>query len=156
VQALDALNASAMTHTEIARHVHERFGVPGWWSQSVAVGYERIRGLREKGQSRGGTYEVSKSKTVPVAIADLWAAFAPAARRRWLGDVALTVRKATPEKTMRVTWPDGTSVELFFWKKGAAKSQISLAHRKLATRADAEKARAFWGERLSALVDWLG
>ncbi|HLU39906.1 MAG TPA: hypothetical protein VK081_11005 [Planctomycetota bacterium] len=149
---LDALGASAMSHTDIARLVRERFELSGWWSQAVTVGYERIRGLRERGQRRQGAWEVNKAKTVPVPVAALYAACAPAARRRWLGSVQPTARKATANKSMRFAWPDGTLVEFNFWAKGPNKSQITVTHHKLATREAAEEARAFWAERLGALA----
>ena len=75
VRALDAVDASAMAHREIARHVHEEHGTSGWWAQMVTVAYERIRGLRDVGQRRGGTYDVNKSKTVAVPLAKLYRAF---------------------------------------------------------------------------------
>jgi hypothetical protein len=52
---------------------------------------------------------------------------------------------------MRVTWPDGTSVELYFVAKGEAKSQVAVQHGKLADRASADRMRAYWAERLAAL-----
>ncbi|HSL70724.1 MAG TPA: hypothetical protein VK864_10815, partial [Longimicrobiales bacterium] len=47
VHALDGLGADQLTHSEIARTVHEKFDVPSWWTQTVTVGYERIKGLRD-------------------------------------------------------------------------------------------------------------
>jgi hypothetical protein len=72
-------------------------------------------------------------------------------RRRWLGGVKFTIRTAIPEKSMRVTWPDGTSVELYFIVKGPAKSQVAVQHVKLADKASADRMKAFWAERLGAL-----
>lgn len=156
VRLLDAVDAARMPHRDIARHLHREHQVPGWWAQTVTVGYERIRGLREVGQRRSGEYEVSKSKTLPVPLADLFAAFQDSRRRRrWLPGVSLTVRKATPEKSIRVTWPDGTSVEAYFAAKGDEKSQIAIQHRKLAARADATRMKAYWAERLDALAEML-
>lgn len=155
VALLDAAGAAAMPHGEIAKLVHEEHGVSGWWSQSVTVGYERIRGLREKGQRRGGGYDVSKSKTVPVAVEKLYAAFAPRTRRGWLGDVALRVKKATPHKTMRIAWDDGTSVDVYFLAKGTGKSTVSVQHGKLPSRVEADRMRAFWTEKLEALAKLL-
>ena len=63
VKALDHAGAHGWTHTEIARHVVEKYKIPGWWAQSVTVGYERIKGLRAVGQRRGGAFEASKSRT---------------------------------------------------------------------------------------------
>ena len=39
VKALDGVEAHTWTHTEIARHVHEKYKIPGWWAQTVTVGY---------------------------------------------------------------------------------------------------------------------
>ena len=51
----------------------------------VTVGYERVRGLRDKGQRRGGSYETSKSRTFAVPVETLFAAVAKAPKRkRWL------------------------------------------------------------------------
>ncbi len=156
VRVLDAVDAASMPHREIARYVRENFEISGWWAQTVTVGYERIKGLREIGQRRSGSYEANKSKTFPVPIARLYRAFSVArTRRRWLPDVQLTVRKATPDKSMRITWEDGTSVELYFTAKGDNKSLVALQHRKLASKAQAEHMKRFWGERLAALAEIL-
>ena len=52
VKALDYAGADNWPHREIARYVSEKFKTPSWWTQTVAVGYERIKGLRVKGQDR--------------------------------------------------------------------------------------------------------
>ncbi|MHC4180396.1 MAG: hypothetical protein ACYSWU_23075, partial [Planctomycetota bacterium] len=63
----------------------------------------------------------------------------------------MMIRKKTPEKSMRVTWADGTSVEIYFWSKGKSRSQVQIQHRRLTRKADAEAMKAFWTERLTAL-----
>ncbi len=63
----------------------------------------------------------------------------------------LTVRTATPDKSMRITWPDGTSVEVYFVGKGPAKSQVAVQHGKLTDKESAERIKAYWSERLGAL-----
>ena len=157
VRVLDAIDAHTLPHRSIAEHLSEVHGVPGWWTQMVTVGYERIRGLREIGQRRGGSYEANKSRTFPVAIGTLYAAFATAkTRARWLPGVDLSVRKATPSKSMRITWADGSSVELWFSPKSAAKSQVAVQHRKLASKADVQRLKDFWAARLDALAEILG
>lgn len=156
VGALDYRKAAARPHREIAQLVRDEFGIGDWWAQAVAVGYERIKGLREIGQRRSGSYEVNRSKTLPVPVATLYAAFAEARRRkRWLPGVELTVRKATPARSMRITWSDATSVEAWFVAKGAGKSTVQVQHTKLASKADAAAIRIFWGERLAALAELL-
>jgi hypothetical protein len=146
------VGAHDWSHRAIAAHVHEKYEVPGWWTQAVTTGYERIKGLRAIGQRRDGDYEASKSKVFAVPVGRLYRAFHDArTRRRWLPDVKLAVRTATRDKTMRVTWPDGTSVEIYFVSKGAAKSQLAVQHRKLPDRAAVDRMRAYWTERLGAL-----
>src|SRR5204863_9765178 len=63
VKALDKMGAKEKPHRDIAAMVAS-FGTPNWWTQTVAVGYERIRGLRAKGQVRSGAYQTTKSRTV--------------------------------------------------------------------------------------------
>jgi len=153
VGALDYAEADKMSHRDIARYLKEKFDTPDWWTQMIAVGYERIRGLRAMGQRRDGFYEASKSKTIAVPVERLYKAFRDARlRARWLPDVKLTVRRATPGKSMRITWDDATSVEVGFYPKGDAKSQVAIQHTKLASKADADKMKAFWGERLDAMA----
>jgi hypothetical protein len=74
VKALDRVGAHAWPHRRIARYVHETYKVPGWWSQTVTVGYERIKGLRAVGQRRDGTFEATKSKTFAVPLPRLYRA----------------------------------------------------------------------------------
>ena len=146
----------AMTHREIAKYVTEKYQIPGWWAQTVTVGYERIKGLRAVGQRRDGSFEANKSKTFAVPLAQLYGAFSNArTRSRWLSGVNLTVRTATREKSMRITWPDRTSVEVGFTSKGAAKSQVALAHTKLQDQDSSARLKQYWSERLSALEDVL-
>ena len=44
--ALDKAGAANLNHPQIARLLHEKHGVAGWWSQMVTVEYELARGLR--------------------------------------------------------------------------------------------------------------
>jgi hypothetical protein len=153
VAALDYARADTWSHREIAEYVHDKYKVPDWWTQTVTVGYERIKGLREIGQRRGGSYEASRSKTVAAPVEKLYRAFTDARRRKqWLDGAKLTIRKATPNKSVRITWDDATSVEVSLTAKGSGKSAAAVSHRKLATKADAERRKAYWGERLEALA----
>jgi hypothetical protein len=152
VKALDRERAYTWSHRDIATHVREKYKISGWWAQSVTVGYERIKGLRAVGQRRDGLFEAGKSKTFAVPLAQLYEAFSDARiRRRWLPDVDLTIRTASREKSMRITWPDRTSVEVGFLSRGARKSQVGLVHAKLPDRAAVTKKKEYWAERLAEL-----
>ena len=112
VDALDYARADEWSHRLIAQYVREKFEVTFWWAQTVTVGYERIRGLREIGQRRNGGYETNKSRTFSAPISALFDAFAkPRRRARWLPSLPLTVRTSAPNRSLRFTCADGASVE---------------------------------------------
>lgn len=153
VAALDYTQAYAWSHPEIAKYVHEKFKVPGWWTQTVTVGYERIKGLRAIGQRRDGDYEASRSKTIAVPVDRLFRAFRDARlRRKWLPGVKLTIRTATPDRSLRITWDDGTGVDVWLTAKGKDKSAVAVTHKKLTGKEDVGRRKAYWGERLGALA----
>ena len=146
VRALDDVGASSKTHREIVHEVSSR-GTPDWWSQMVTVGYERIRGLRDKGQRRGGGYEAGKSKTFNLPVKRLFAAF-----KKSIPEGA-ELKSATPNKRMRIGWDDGTVVEVIFTAKSETKSAVAVTHQRLPDKAAAEKMKSWWGERLAALAE---
>jgi hypothetical protein len=152
VKALDHAQAYTWPHREIAAYVHEKYKIPGWWAQTVTVGYERIKGLRAVGQRRDGSFEATKSRTYAVPLVRLYRAWHDARTRgEWLPGVDLTVRTATRGKSMRITWPDRTSVAVGFASRGVGKSQVAVQHEKLADRAAAARMKQYWDERLNAL-----
>lgn len=150
VAELDRAGAAAKPHREIARFLHEAQGLPDWWAQMVTVGYERIRGLRVKGQRRDGGYDVNKSKVFLVPRLTLWTALVRC--KPWLGDVGVRMSKATKPKSMCWRWTDGTPIDVSLSPRGPAKCQVQLQHRSVATRVEAERLRAFWTERLALLA----
>ena len=157
VTALDYHGAAAMSHGDIAKLVSEKYKVPGWWTQTVTVGYERIRGLRERGQRRDGTYEASKSRTFNVPVSTLFNAWKDAnVRKRWLDETGVKVRTATEPKSMRLGWSDGTIIAVGFYPKGKTKSSVAVQHTKLPDRETAERLKKYWTERFDALSETLG
>ena len=153
VRVLDAIDATQMSHTAIASHVHAKYKLDGWWAQGVTVGYERIRGLREKGQRRSGRFDASKSKTLPVPASVAFDAFVDArTRKKWLPGVALTIRKATAPKSIRIGWPDGTIVAVWITAKGD-KCTVGVQQDNLPTRELANASKAYWAEKLAALEE---
>ena len=156
VWALDRVEAHDWEHREIAQYVHEKYEVPGWWAQSITVGYERIKGLREIGQRRGGGFEAHKSRTFTVPLGRLYrACYDKRVRARWLPGVDVTIRVATREKSMRITWPGRTSVELYFAGRGPKKSQLVVQHVKLPDKEAAARMKQYWEERLDTLGEML-
>ena len=152
VYALDRRGAEQMSHREIAALVNEKYKVDGWWSQTVTVGYERIKGLRARGQRRDGTYEASKSRTFNVPVTNLFDAWADqAVRRRWLNGESVKIRTATAPKSIRLDWTDGGIIAVGFAAKGKSKSSVAVQHTKLPDRETANRLKQYWSDRLDAL-----
>jgi uncharacterized protein YndB with AHSA1/START domain len=153
---LDKAGARKLSHQGIVKYLNTEQGVGPWWQQMVTVTYERARGMRDVHQKPAG-YEISVSRTVSVPLAKLYKAFAnEKARNAWLGEDALVVRKATTDKSLRITWSDGkTNVEVSFLTKGENKSQVVVQHGKLADAKASAKMKKFWREALDRLRESL-
>jgi hypothetical protein len=150
---LDAWGAMTKGHTAIARHVHEQHGVDGWWSQSVTVGYEWARGLRQIHETPDG-FQVSVTRTIAASADDVWLDFVePARRNRWLETGALRVRSGTgtPGKSARFNDSDGRLVHIYLTSKGRSCS-VAVTTEGLTGRDDVEAHRALWRGRLDDLV----
>jgi len=154
-KALDKEGAAKLDHKGIVAIVGRKYGVGSWWQQMVTVAYEQERGLRQKHETALG-YSVSASRTLPVSTSEIFAAWNDTRRRRrWLTD-ALTIRNATANKSLRITWSDGnTNVEVMLYPKGPGKSQVSVQHNKLKNAADAKRMKRFWSYALDRLKDVL-
>jgi uncharacterized protein YndB with AHSA1/START domain len=154
---LDKAGGKKMNHQEIVKYLNTEQKVGPWWQQMVTVTYEQARGLRDLHQKPGG-YQISVSRTVNVPISMLYHAFAnDKARNAWLAEKGLAVRKATANKSMRVTWNDvKTSLEINFYPKGDDKSQVVVQHSKLPNAKAASTMKTYWGKALDRLRDSLG
>lgn len=169
---LDAFGAAEKGHTAAAAHLYEAHGVPGWHAQGITVAYERARGLRELNQGSGGSFQVSVSKTVPVAVAEVVDALRrPERRAAWLAgaapeliqavEAAFTGPKPRQVKTrgddyawFRFPW-DGATVVIYInaKPKGATVAAQSTA---LAGPGQVEERRAQWRVALAGLRRHLG
>lgn len=149
---LDRAGGKKMNHQEIVKYLHTKHVVGPWWQQMVTVTYEQMRGLREKHKKPGG-YQISVSRTLKTPLAKLFKSFAnEKARNAWLAEDSLTVRKATPNKSVRISWNDGkSSLEINFYSKGDDKSQVVVQHSKLPDAIASAKMKAYWAKALERL-----
>jgi hypothetical protein len=150
---LDAIGAESRRHGEIVAWLMEEHGIGSWWAQRVTVDYEQARGLRPPGGGRDGTFTVTASKTVGVPVERLYAAFAdPELRERWLLGRVLRERTSRPGRSVRFDCEDGaTRLAVGFNAMGPEKSQVALAHERLADAEAAAESKAYWRERMAAL-----
>jgi hypothetical protein len=150
---LDAWSAKERKRTDIVRYLLEQ-GVPGWWAQSITVGYERSRGMRAKYQTLAGFYQVSVSKTFPIGVGKLFKVFAETSQRnKWLERGMLKVRTTIKDRTARFDFRDGTSrVVAFFDPKDRSKTTVTVQHERLPDARAVEEMRAMWKEHLKRLA----
>ena len=152
---LDLARARAMSHREIVAVLSSKHDLGPWWRQMVAVGYEQAKGLRAKHEKPDG-FEISRAKTIKAAVGDVYEAWGNARRRAvWLPGTKLTIRKATENKTLRVTWGDGSNLEVSLFAKGQSKTQIAVQHGRLKSARAAAQQKAFWGEAFDRLAQLL-
>jgi hypothetical protein len=141
---LDEWGAAELSHREIARRIAAELEIDplAWNAQAITISFERSRGLRVVGQRSDG-FAVTAQKTVAVPVERLFDAFA---------DDRLRERTATRPKSARFDWDGGDSrVHVTFVAKGEASSLVAVEHARLADAGEAERMKAYWRERLTAL-----
>ena len=141
---LDEWGAAALSHRDIARRVAAELGIDplAWNAQAITMSFERSRGLRAVGQRADG-FAITAQKTVAVPVERLFDAFA--------GD-RLRERTATRPRSARFDWDGGDSrVNVTFAAKSDASSLVAVEHARLADAGEAERMKAYWRERLTAL-----
>ncbi len=155
IATLDAAGGREMSHSEIAALLHEKFAVPGWWTQMVTVGYEQATGKRVPRQKADG-FAASASKTIRTSAGAVFEAFGDARTRlRWLPD-EITIRRVTAPKSLRITCADGkTHLDVNIYPKGDDRTQVTLQHTKLASAREAARMKRYWGDALKRLEEVL-
>ena len=173
---IDKKGGAKLGRREIGNWLVGEEKVDPWWSATINCEYEIARGVMEKdGKPRG--YTICATKSLKADAKRSYAAFSTAAALdRWFGakhklDLKdggklenadgnrATVKKATPDKTIRYTWEDAgltmpTPVEVKFQPSGA-KTTVMVTIDRLQTRAEADGYRKAWGEALERLKSTL-
>ena len=149
--ALDKAGAAKLRHPQIARLLHEKHGMPGWWCQMVTVEYELARGLRVRHQTATG-FSASVTKTIATSISALYSATANAAKRKqWFPKGDLDLSSQTRNKYFRGAWNGAARLEIGFYATAGGKAQIAVQVNKLAKRADVDREKAAWKAAIAKL-----
>jgi hypothetical protein len=155
---LDDWGAAELPHREMSRRVAAELELEplAWDVQAITVSYERARGLRAVGQRADG-FAVTAQRTVAVPVERLFDAFVDRSLRAdWLPEDELRERTATKPKSARFDWAGGdTRVNVTFLEKGHERSTVAIEHARLVDAGEAERMKAFWRERLTALKSQL-
>lgn len=152
---IEVQGGADMTHKEIASMLHKS-GVPGWWSQMITVGYERMTGKRAVGQRCDGAYSASASKTI-TSDKDV-------ALRKWLSVVdglaefGGVLAETEPRQSQSEKWrywkvdlDDGSKVQVTISDKPVGKAIIGIGHEKLADLDAVARSKAYWKQLLFVL-----
>lgn len=154
-EILDREGSIAKQHKEIATWLGNNFEISGWWAQMITVQYERERGMRKVHEKADG-FSASKSKTYHFPVHELFKAWInPEERKEWLENPNFEIRTFDKNKTIRITWPDQTHVDVSFAIKGKRKTQVSIQHNKLPEQSDVKKQKSYWQNQINRLSDFL-
>lgn len=139
-------------HQEIVRLLNAKYGLSDWWSQMVANAFEQHAGIRERYQRPRG-YEISVSKTFPVAVTGLYESWSSdKSRSRWLKGFVIQMTTSVRNRSIRAQWQDGeSSLSVDFYSKGVDKSQVVVQHMRLNSPEEAERMQLFWKNVLQDL-----
>lgn len=74
-------------------------------------------------------------------------------RLKWLSE-KIKIRKATENKSMVITWTDGTTVRVELYKKSDNKSQVVIQQMQIPDSKTAEKMKELWKDRLEFLKEY--
>lgn len=150
---LDDAGAAKLSHAEIVAILANKYSkdVGAWWQQMLTVGYERARGLRQTHETTAG-FVANATKTIGVDVQELYDAWADGRRRTlWLKGEKAAVKSSSHGKSMRLLWPDGSVVEVYFSAKGRGKSNVAVQHTKLPDQKAVVRLKAVWKGHLDAL-----
>jgi hypothetical protein len=157
---LEERGARSLPHADIARLLHDDYGVSGWWSQSVTVAFEKEIGRRETGQRQSGEFTTTVSRTLPGTLdeaLDRWLARLPAGDSDAAFDGAAFATEPSISRTekwryWRVGLADGSKVTVYISAKpdGEA-SLLAVESDKLTGKADIDRWKAYWRVYLAEL-----
>lgn len=153
---LDAELPARADHAAIAAHVEREYGVPGWWAQSVTVGYERMTGRRVRNQRTDGSFAANASRTLMIDAEVLRERLLDDVSRRGLfpdeGDVELRSRPGS--KAVRLGMVQGVAV-LSIAATSDGRTKVTVQHDRLPSADSVTHWKAFWADWLDQLPDHL-
>lgn len=110
IARLDRLGAEKMTHSQIARMLHDGKHIQSdWWCQMVTVGYEYAKRRRTVGQTEEAGFDIGVQKTIDAPPMEVWKMlFSPKGLAAWLGKAkSIPLEAGSEYKTQ-----DGTSGQI--------------------------------------------
>ncbi len=165
------------THKKIAEYLHDERNLTPWWSQMVAVTYEKMRGRRVTGEKADATFQVGVQKTFFVCNANVWELLiSQEGTALWLGDSeeAITfeegaeyrtrsglkgvVKKLKQSEYIRLVWrhPEWSKASILHVrvsKPSEGKTTVIFHHEDLPNRTERDRMGVRWREVLAGIEE---
>ena len=153
---LNKNGAKKMEHKQVAKLLHEKFGLSPWWSQMLTVQYEQEIKGRKKHEKTDG-FQISKSITLTAPVTKIFNTInSPLKRIVWLKDPAITITKSTKDKSIRGKWSDKkTNIEFQLYPKDINRTQVVIQQSRIKSSKEAETMKTYWGKQLNNLKKYL-
>ena len=149
-ELVDGAGLREAGHTAIAAWVASEHGVEGWWAQAVTIGYERIVGLRQRGQMADGTFTTNASRTLELD-ADTLRARLLDGRDALFPGMKTELRSRTTSKSLRIAFPEGVAL-IALTPASRGRTTVTVQHEKLPTPEAVERSTAYWSTWLTGLA----
>lgn len=155
IDAIDAGVGRDAAHPRIVEWVMANSEQNGWWSQGIAVSFERMTGRRLAGQMPDGTFTANRSRTLTVDREVLRELVADNETRDALLGFETEFRSKVASKTYKVLIARGDEPMggLLFTFDAASngRTKLAISHEKLQVFDEIELWKAYWGDWLDAL-----
>jgi uncharacterized protein YndB with AHSA1/START domain len=170
---LDAHGGAQQGRRNMRVFLYHEQKLPDWWAVTIAVEYERARGLKLKDGLAEG-YGICVTKTLDADKDKVFAAwsdakdlgqwFSPGIKAQVEDKGAYsdsngnrgTYLRVRTDKDLRFTWENpafssASLVDVTFEDKGSGRTLLMVNHSRIQTRAEADGLRGAWGEALERL-----
>lgn len=148
---IDAWPGHEDGHGAVASWLQDEHDVPGWWAQTVTVGWERITGRRLPHQMADGTFTANRSATItvdPVVLRETL--LDEDGREALFPGMEPELRSRPTSKNLRLGLGGGVA-EIAIAARDDGRATVIVSHARLSAAEEVEHWKAFWGDWLAAL-----
>lgn len=150
-EIIDHWGGRQSEHGPMVEYLTREHRVDGWWAQTIAVGYERITGLRLPYQQPDGTFTAGKTKTVSVNADELRAMlYDDGSRADLFPGLETELRSSPTTKVPRIGIGPGVA-QIAIQPKDDGRVTVTIAHEKLPAPESVDDWKRYWSEWLDAI-----
>lgn len=175
-ETLDAAGALRWSHKRMVAFLVARGLETPWWQQMVSSTYERVRGIKQVGETADAGFQVGVQRSLPIGVEELWELLlSTEGLGLWLGVQQLPcqrgqtyqgadgtvgeVRTFKAPQRLRLTWqpphlerPTTLQLTLACPRNTRTRTTLRFHHERLADREQRERMRTHWRAVLDTLA----